>query len=332
MQAPGCGLIQSRLRFQTAGQVWKLPEPRQQTAAFPLSQGQRAVAGEDEDRALFHAPGFFFCADGIALPASGLPGRTERGGRAGSALRLAVWQADRGAQLHQGLGQRSGPGLRITRREAFAERPLDRGLVHAAPVRCEPGQHAQHVAVHGRGRQIETDRADRPGGVVSDPGQGPDGCIVMREDAVELRRHSLRGFLQVSHPGIVAQPLPELVQQLGIRRGQRRQLRHGGQKAGIVALDGLHAGLLEHDLREPDVIGLPVLPPGQVPGVCGEPVRQNLYQLSNSLLPVHYDLLPWGHGRQSACPARFPSPVSCCLVLPLPNIVIHKKKSVNFQK
>ena len=77
--------------------------------------------------------------------------------------------------------------------------------------------------------------------------------------------------------------------------GQSGDVGHRGQKAGVVALHSLHAGLLEHDLREPDVVGLPIPPPGQIPGVCGKPVRQRREQVPQPLRIVHRSIIHSDH-------------------------------------
>ena len=60
--------------------------------------------------------------------------------------------------------------------------------------------------------------------------------------------------------------------------GQRPDRRQAGKKALIVAPDRLHAGLLQHDLRKPHMVGFPVAPPGQIAAVGGKPRKQQLRQ------------------------------------------------------
>lgn len=74
-------------------------------------------------------------------------------------------------------------------------------------------------------------------------------------------------LLQVVHTGIVAETLPELQQHVLGRACQRSDIRQTLEKAEIIAADGFDARLLQHDLREPDVIRLTVAPPWQVAAV-----------------------------------------------------------------
>ena len=77
---------------------------------------------------------------------------------------------------------------------------------------------------------------------------------------------------------------PELVERLLLRRRQGRDVRQRGKEARIIALHRLHPRLLEHDLREPDVVGRAVGAPGQVPGVFGKPRQQPRRRRGKDLL------------------------------------------------
>ena len=101
-----------------------------------------------------------------------------------------------------------------------------------------------------------------------------DLVIVRRERAAIIRDDLLRGLLQVAHAGIVTEALPELMQPIGVAGGEGRNVRKLGEETGIVAPDGLDARLLEHDLREPDMIGFTVAPPRQVAFVLFIPAEQ----------------------------------------------------------
>ena len=63
------------------------------------------------------------------------------------------------------------------------------------------------------------------------------------------------------------------------------------QKSGIIPLDGLHPGLLKHDLGNPDMVGLPILPPGQRPLVFLEPGQQPCRKRSRKRIFCHHAAL-----------------------------------------
>ena len=152
--------------------------------------------------------------------------------------------------------------------------PLDGLLIDASPVGGQPRPDAQHIAVHGRLRQTEADRADRAGGVVTDSGERTDILVSAREFAAVFCHDLLRGLLQIASAAVIAEPLPELHQHIMTASGERSDIRQRRQKPRIIWLDGLHSGLLEHDLREPDMIRLTVSAPRQIARILREPFRQ----------------------------------------------------------
>ena len=182
---------------------------------------------------------------------------------AAAAVRPPVGAAKSSTQLHQCLGKISCPG-RIHPGQCLLHLFLEGGGVNGRAVRRQPGHQPQHIAVHRRGAQIKANGADGTGGVVADPRQSPDGGMVGGEYTPVPRQDHLGGLLQIPHPAVVPKTFPELVQVV-IRAGrQRADVRQGGQKAGVIAHHGLHPGLLQHDLREPYMVRLPIPPPGQI--------------------------------------------------------------------
>ena len=79
-----------------------------------------------------------------------------------------------------------------------------------------------------------------------------------------LRLNSLRRLFQVAHPAVVPQPLPQLVELIVRAVGKDFDVRERFQKTGVVALYRLYPGLLQHDLREPHMVGLFIRPPGEI--------------------------------------------------------------------
>ena len=72
---------------------------------------------------------------------------------------------------------------------------------------------------------------------------------------------------------------PQLMQQIIISLCQGF---HGGyriQKTAVIPLHRFHPSLLEHNLRQPHMVGLPVLPPWQIPLVGLIPGQQQFRQL-----------------------------------------------------
>ena len=144
-------------------------------------------------------------------------------------------------------------------------------------------RHTQHIAVHRRRGQVIADGADCTGGVVAYAGQLPDFFPRFRECAAVLFHNDLRRLAQVGSPAVIAQTFPALVHLVLFGVCQSRNVGEGLQKALVIALDCLNPCLLEHDLRQPYPVGLPVLSPGQVSGVTGIPRQKRLCQLCHDL-------------------------------------------------
>ena len=74
----------------------------------------------------------------------------------------------------------------------------------------QPGGDPEHVAVHRGDGQLKGDGGDGPGGVVPDAGEGPQGVKIGGDDAAVALHHRFCPLLQVAHPVVVAQALPQL--------------------------------------------------------------------------------------------------------------------------
>ena len=67
---------------------------------------------------------------------------------------------------------------------------------------------------------------------------------------------ALRAGVQIARAGVIAEPGPGLQHVVERRRGERLHIRPARQEFRVIRPDRLHGGLLQHDLRQPDVIGI----------------------------------------------------------------------------
>ena len=197
--------------------------------------------------------------------------------RAVAAARRAVWDAHDRAKLHHGLVKRPGTVGRDDRSRLRPHVPLNLGIVDRPLVSGQARDDAQDVAVHGRFRDAESDGRDRARRVVADTRQAAQRRVVGRHLPAVGLAHDLRGAVQVAHPAVIAQSLPQLEIDLLRHLGQRAHIRAGRQKPLIIRDDRLHPRLLEHDLGQPDAVRVAGAPPRQVavPGIV--PGEQRLY-------------------------------------------------------
>ena len=93
-----------------------------------------------------------------------------------------------------------------------------------------------------------------------------------------LAHHACRS-VQVARAGVVAEALPLGEDLVDLRLGERLQ---GGEprQPSLEARDhGLDPRLLQHDLRDPDAIGIVVPPPGQIAQSAVEPRQQRAREI-----------------------------------------------------
>ena len=133
-----------------------------------------------------------------------------------------------------------------------------------------------HVGVEDGGARAVGERAHGTGRVPADSLHGAQGLVVGREPAAVPRDRLARDAVKVHRADVVAEgvPRPRDVGDVGCRQ----RLERGVAPEELVVLrdHAVHLGLLEHDLRDQDVIGVARPPPGQVPLVAPVPPQQAL--------------------------------------------------------
>src|SRR5574344_2498755 len=134
-------------------------------------------------------------------------------------------------------------------------------------ILIEPAIDPDQVAVDRDFFLMECDRADGSGGVFADAWQRKKLRFAHRDLASEGLDDFEGGFVEISPPGIVAQPFPKLQD---ILFAPLRERDDGGellQETKIISPDRVDLGLLEHDLRKIDVIRRGILPPRHMAAV-----------------------------------------------------------------
>ena len=124
--------------------------------------------------------------------------------------------------------------------------------------------------------QIEGDGGNRRRRIGPDPRQFQQRVVIRGEIAAMLIHHHPRAFEQVAGAGVIAKPGP-FGHHIGILgSGEGGDIRPAGGEPCEVILYRGHGGLLQHDLAQPDAVGVghdpgdPVLrrhPPWQGAGV-----------------------------------------------------------------
>ena len=81
-------------------------------------------------------------------------------------------------------------------------------------------------------------------------------------------KHLRRAF-EIARAAVIAEPLPELHEGIVIAASEVGNAGQGIEEAEIVAAHDGGTRLLEHDLRDPDVIGRRLVAPRQISCVGG---------------------------------------------------------------
>ena len=199
------------------------------------------------------------------------------GHRAYQALRIAR-QAEGCAQLHQCLVEISWPVWV----HQFVGQFLDLAANQRAAARAaaclpafHPAQHPLHIAVHHGHWLAVGDAGDGRGRVSANARQQTQ--IFRRGGNVALvaAGHTLRRFMQHPRPPVVAQPAPRGQHLLLVGERQRIEGGKPGHERLVALHHHRHAGLLQHDLGDPDGVGVAAAPPRQVAPAAVIPLQQS---------------------------------------------------------
>jgi len=174
----------------------------------------------------------------------------------------------RRAELHEALVQRAG-------RCPFGEGVHQ--LTGRGPQRLAAGsgldvvfdreharQDARDVAIDERGALAERDRGDRARGVRADPGHLAQLGRARWQGAAVARTDLAGAGMQVAGARVVAEAGPRGEDVVERRLGERRDGREPGHPALPVRDHRRDPGLLQHDLADPDRVGVAGAPPRQV--------------------------------------------------------------------
>ena len=193
-------------------------------------------------------------------------------------------EADEGAKIHETLVQVPGPIAHPVPKESGPPVP-DLLIRHIVPVFKEPGHDPQHVPVHGGLGLTEGYGGDGPGGVGADTREPLQFFHAFGEPASVLPHHSLGALFQVPGPGIVAEALPQLEELLLVAGRQTKDRGELGHEPAVVGDHRRRPGLLEHDLRHQNGVGVPRPPPGKGALVFVIPFQQGIGEFHESSIP-----------------------------------------------
>ena len=162
--------------------------------------------------------------------------------------------ADRGAEIHHRLGEVAGPQRRDQGRGELLQPRLCRGQRQGDGV--EPSDDALDIAVDRRHRTVERDRRDRRRGVAADARERTQRRGLAREYAAVTLDHGAGAGMQIAGARVIAEPLPHMQDRVERGRRERRNIGPARYESFKIGSDGRHHRLLQHDLAEPDMVGI----------------------------------------------------------------------------
>jgi hypothetical protein len=126
----------------------------------------------------------------------------------------------------------------------------------------KPGHDPQNVGVDDVGALIEGDRGDGGGGIGADARKAAQGRLGARKTRPRWG-HALGALQKIARPGVVTKTRPGSHDVGGIGFRERFDRRPSSHKGPVIGAGVRRGGLLEHDLREPDGVGIgPLATPG----------------------------------------------------------------------
>jgi len=248
----------------------QLPQPAEQAIWPAAREDDLAGVFDPHERALDQRQVGRLLARGDhrqrVLPA-GLRGGARGAQRTRQAARLGR-RADRRAELHEALVEIAGLGVGRQGAHQLAGRGPQRlaagGRLDVVLEAEHARQHARDVAVDQRRALAERDRRDRPRGVGPDARHRAQLGRARRQRAAVPRVDCLRPGVQVARARVVAEPGPRREHVVERRRGERRHRREPRHPALPVRDHRRDAGLLQHDLADPDRVRIARPPPRQI--------------------------------------------------------------------
>ena len=177
-------------------------------------------------------------------------------------------------EIHNGLVVKSRPLPVDQRIGQRSERPPSGSRIDGRIEIVKAGKHPKDIAVECGTGFLVCDRTDRRSRIVAHAGQCPHVGIGRRENAA-VRLHDPPGCgQQVPGPGVVAEPLPALENQIFGSRSEGRDVGEQFEKTMIIGHTLRHAGLLQDHFRNPDPVRVPCATPGEVAPLASVPLQE----------------------------------------------------------
>ena len=151
-------------------------------------------------------------------------------------------------------------------------------LFNGSGIGIEPSHDALDIAVDRGGASIESDGGNGRRGIGANTGQRTQSSNFAREFAGMSLDHDAGAGMQVAGARVIAESLPELQNLVERGCGQRPNIGPTCHESVEIWADSRHRRLLQHDLAEPDAVGIGLhsgrRPPRQIAAMAVVPGKQ----------------------------------------------------------
>ena len=125
-------------------------------------------------------------------------------------------------------------------------------------------KHPAHVGVENRNALRKTKCRDGPRGGSADAGQSRQLVRSTRKSPAVLCNNLLSTTVQIAGTRVIAEPTPKAHYLVLTGRRQSCDIWKPREETRVIVEDSGHLRLLQHDLGQPDFVGIPSLLPGQM--------------------------------------------------------------------
>ena len=151
------------------------------------------------------------------------------------------------------------------------------------------------IAIDRDSLLAESDGGERPRRIGPDARQLPQLRFRRRKLSAMPGDHRLGAGVEIARPRVIAEPRPLLHHRLDRGGGQSRNIRPAAAKGLEIRLHRRDCRLLQHDLGQPDEIGIGQFArpgaPGQIAALAVIPVKQRPCRAPRCLRPLAQGLI-----------------------------------------
>jgi hypothetical protein len=140
----------------------------------------------------------------------------------------------------------------------------------------DPRQNTSNIAIERSLIRSKSNRCDGGSRVTPNAGERLQSLSILRELTIIFIDNQTRSKVQVAGASIVAKTLPQHENILLGSVGQFDYRWKALHPPKVIRYHGFHAGLLEHDLRNPNRIGVGGTTPGEFAGMNDIPIQEIL--------------------------------------------------------